>query len=469
VYSLAAVAPNDIWAVGYYWLSGQRHTTMILHWDGSAWSVVPSPNASSFDNHLFAVDALAANDIWAVGRYMEISGRWLTLTLHWEGSAWSIVPSPNVSSINNHLLSVSMLSSSDGWAAGFLCPHGNCFEGHFSSQTEELFILHWDGSAWSIMESPKLDADFAFFKDVLAASPGNVWAVGGYGSNDDPKSLVMRWDGSAWELYTAPSPSESCCPLLDSVTALPNGDMWAVGDYHFPAHIVFRTLAAYYPASCGVTVTPTPLSSTATATRTPIPPTLTATSPPAATSTPTSIPATGTPLAATATSTATNTATNTGVPTSTSTDTPTPPVPTQTPTSCSIIFSDVPEGSTFHTPVRCLACRGILGGYSDGTFRPGDPVTRGQIAKIVSNAAGWSDVPAGQSFEDAQPEHTFYLWIERMFSRGIINGYPCGGPGEPCNPPGGRPYFRPAAATTRGQTAKIVSNAFFPECASAQR
>jgi hypothetical protein len=119
----------------------------------------------------------------------------------------------------------------------------------------------------------------------------------------------------------------------------------------------------------------------------------------------------------------------------------------------------VPPTHTFYPFIRCLACRGIISGYADGTFRPGNNITRGQLSKIVSNAAGFSDTPPGQTFEDVPTNHTFWLWIERMSSRGIISGYPCGGAGEPCVPPLDRPYFRPGSDATRGQISKIVSNA----------
>jgi hypothetical protein len=129
----------------------------------------------------------------------------------------------------------------------------------------------------------------------------------------------------------------------------------------------------------------------------------------------------------------------------------------------------VPEGSTFYDFIRCLACRGIVNGYADGSFRPGNNVTRGQLSKIVSNAAGFSDPPGAQIFEDVQPGSTFYDFVQRLANRGYIGGYACGGPGEPCVPPGNRPYFRPGNNATRGQIAKIVSNsAGFTEPAGAQ-
>jgi poly(hydroxyalkanoate) depolymerase family esterase len=121
--------------------------------------------------------------------------------------------------------------------------------------------------------------------------------------------------------------------------------------------------------------------------------------------------------------------------------TPTPtliPIATATPTACPIQFSDVPSDNTFYSYVRCLACRGIVSGYGDGTFKPDAPVTRGQLAKIVSGAAGFSDPVSGQTFADVPAGSTFYAYIERLASRQVMSGYPCGGPGEDCDPRRGR-------------------------------
>jgi S-layer homology domain len=108
----------------------------------------------------------------------------------------------------------------------------------------------------------------------------------------------------------------------------------------------------------------------------------------------------------------------------------------------------------------CLACRGIVSGYGDGKFAPDNLVTRGQLAKIVSNAAGISGTPTGQTYEDVPPTQPFFEWIEKLSARGYMSGYPCTpGPGpEPCLP-SGRPYFRPYNNATRAQTAKIVASA----------
>jgi poly(hydroxyalkanoate) depolymerase family esterase len=132
--------------------------------------------------------------------------------------------------------------------------------------------------------------------------------------------------------------------------------------------------------------------------------------------------------------------------------------PTPTAIPCAVSFPDVPQGSTFYTYVQCLACRGILGGFSDGTFKPGSNVTRGQLSKIVANAALFNWPVAGQTFEDVPPGSTYYHFIEMLNARQVIGGYACGGPGEPCGE-GNRPYFRPNGTASRGQIAKIVSEA----------
>jgi hypothetical protein len=147
--------------------------------------------------------------------------------------------------------------------------------------------------------------------------------------------------------------------------------------------------------------------------------------------------------------------------------------PTATPTQgpCWWCARDVPSNSTFYLYITNLLYQRVVSGYPCGGpnepcvppgnypyYRPGANITRGQIAKIVALSAGYPETPTGQKFQDVPPTHTFYVWIEQLSNRGLINGYPCGGPGEPCGP-GNLPYFRPGNLVTRGQLAKIVANA----------
>jgi subtilisin-like proprotein convertase family protein len=142
------------------------------------------------------------------------------------------------------------------------------------------------------------------------------------------------------------------------------------------------------------------------------------------------------------------------------------PSPTSSPTPLAVSFIDVPPGSTFYPYVQWMASNGFVRGYDCGApgepcpgqyFRPGANVTRGQLLKMVVNATAWGlRNPKQPTFADVPRDGTFYLFVETAYANGVINGYPCGGPGEPCDP-GNRPYFRPGNNITRGQLSKVIA------------
>jgi hypothetical protein len=154
-------------------------------------------------------------------------------------------------------------------------------------------------------------------------------------------------------------------------------------------------------------------------------------------------------------------------------DTPTIPLPVgtsvPTATACAIQYTDVCLGNPFYIYVRCLSCQGIVGGYTSSPpcvsgapcFLPSNNVTRGQLAKFVSNAAGYDDTipPEQQSFTDVPHSSPFWLYVERAHAHGVIGGYTSS---PPC--PGGAPCFLPSRNVTRGQISKFISIAFFPDC-----
>ena len=97
-------------------------STLILHWDGASWSVVPSPNVGSLGNHLEGVAAVSADDVWAVGtRFKLIDGIFVPvpLVLHWDGSVWSVVPAPGRGTPRNGVLGgVLAVGPHEVWSAG---------------------------------------------------------------------------------------------------------------------------------------------------------------------------------------------------------------------------------------------------------------------------------------------------------------------------------------------------------------
>lgn len=206
---VAAASAEDIWAVGYYHdpaVTGYR--TLILHWDGASWAVVPSPNPG-LTNSLSGVTVVPAADVWAVGT----TGGRQSLILHWDGRSWDVVSSPDVGEYS-FLMGVTAVSANDVWAVGYY---------HDAGRGAQSLILHWDGTAWSSVPSQGSQ-----LTGVAAISADDVWAVGysrsyfsGY------LSLILHWDGTSWRVV--PSPDAGEYGQLNGVATVSADDVWAVG------------------------------------------------------------------------------------------------------------------------------------------------------------------------------------------------------------------------------------------------
>ena len=61
----SAVSSTDIWSVGYYQSPESSDHPMTEHWNGTAWSFVPSPDPSGGGySFLYGVVAIASDDVW---------------------------------------------------------------------------------------------------------------------------------------------------------------------------------------------------------------------------------------------------------------------------------------------------------------------------------------------------------------------------------------------------------------------
>jgi hypothetical protein len=272
LYAVDANSANDVWAVGSYANIGGFFQTLVLHWDGTSWNVIPSPNVSGANNELYGVMALGPNNVWAVGYWGHSSFGFSTLVEHWDGSNWSIVTSANPSG-DNFLSAVSATSANDVWAVGRS-------RNPFTLMTTTL-IEHWDGNSWSQVLSFGVEPESAAY-GVAAVSPGDAWAVGDGGG----LALIGRWNGSGWSVF----PSPTVTGRLLAATAITACDVWAVG-LRYEEGVGFLTLNEHFTSQgCG-TPSPTPSpsttatpTSTATPSVTPSPqPTATATARPTST------------------------------------------------------------------------------------------------------------------------------------------------------------------------------------------
>jgi hypothetical protein len=228
-----ALSSSDAWAVGEYIDSGSTHHTLVEHWNGAAWSVVVSPDVSGADgSSLFGVSAVSASDVWAVGSSPN-SGITSTLVEHWNGSAWSIVASPNPGSLTSGLVGVSALAANDVWAVGF-DDNGGGFQ---------TLIEHWNGTTWSQVASVSPTSPSSL-NSMVAVSTNNAWAVGSSGSGDAERTLVEHWNGSSWSRVGSPNGTTFQGNALEAVAAMSATSVLAVGFQHVGPGI--QTLAERY-------------------------------------------------------------------------------------------------------------------------------------------------------------------------------------------------------------------------------
>ncbi len=226
--SIDCVSASDCWAVGYA-RDGQGGLarTLTEHWDGNTWTVIPSPNVprgsdNGANNFLYGVDCVSSSDCWAVGFYFSLGGN-ATLILHWDGAAWSVVPSPSTGTNHwNHLLGVTCASASDCFAVGYNTGPTNT--------TRQIMIARWNGVAWSLSTALGLpSAQNAELFGATCPSESNCWAVGYYTNGGISQPLIERWDGAAWLPFPSPSLTPTSSSLLLGVTCNSPTDCWAVG------------------------------------------------------------------------------------------------------------------------------------------------------------------------------------------------------------------------------------------------
>ena len=207
-----AISSSDVWAVGSFADSSGQQNTLALHWDGSQWSQVPSFSPAGTFSQFRAVRALSTNDVWAVGSSFSNATGFQTLIEHWNGTQWTVVPSPNPggSSTSNTLLGLAVTSTSNAWAVGTSS----------TATADHTLILHWNGTSWKQVASPSPTADNGLF-GVAATSASNAWAVGFTGTS----TLILAWNGNKWARVPSPAGDQ-----LNSVVGTSASNAWAVGD-----------------------------------------------------------------------------------------------------------------------------------------------------------------------------------------------------------------------------------------------
>ena len=246
---VSCTSPSFCVAVGVYQTGGVSsvNQTLVETWDGASWAVVTSPDTSPSEfNSLDAVSCTSPTWCVAVGNYDDTTPL-QTLVESWDGTAWSITPSPNSSTSEiNYLSGVSCLSTTSCEAVGV----------HFTSTNPVPLAESWNGATWTIEPTPAPGSNGDALISVSCTAPDSCVAVGTVGVIDPPApggvkafdvpghsgqtahipvtitTLVETWDGSTWSVTPSPNTSAENNSLQDVACSLANGCV-AVG-FQYP-------------------------------------------------------------------------------------------------------------------------------------------------------------------------------------------------------------------------------------------
>jgi hypothetical protein len=251
--SVAGVASNDVWAVGaQYGPSFGFGESLIEHWDGSSWTIIDSPTSMVQHTALTGVTALASNDVWAVGQGVGAHHS-DALVEHWDGSSWSVVSSPAFTGVP--VDGISADASNDIWAFGLA---STFFGGPFNGPA----ALHFDGTSWTaIPMQTQVGPGDRLSWGLTALSPTDVWAVGSaFDAYEHPRAAIAHWDGASWQDVPSPVVTGVNMSQLASVAAISPTDIWAVGESGDEGSLTFFTLTEHWDGtSWSIIPSPNPL------------------------------------------------------------------------------------------------------------------------------------------------------------------------------------------------------------------
>ncbi len=207
--SVSAVSPTDAWTVGSFYPPGQGGNVlaaMAEHFDGTRWTEYPLPDVGLNENSLLGVSELPSGETWAVGYFVNAHYKQRTLIEHYDGSTWNVVPSPSPGDEQNILYGVAAISSSDAWAVGGT---------QGASGVWHTLAEHWNGNKWKVVPTVDAGASGNVFYAVSAVSSTSVFATGQLAGTSFPgTALVEQWDGAQWNLVSSPTdPGGTDLPL----------------------------------------------------------------------------------------------------------------------------------------------------------------------------------------------------------------------------------------------------------------
>jgi hypothetical protein len=229
LYGVSCTSASACTAVGVYY-TGSYFQTLIEKWNGTTWSIVPSPNTTTTqDNGLSGVSCTSASACTAAGGY-DTGTSEQTLVEQWDGTNWSIVPSPNTSTTqDNDLYGVSCTSASACTAVGE----------YYTGSYDQTLIEQWNGTTWSIVASPNTTTtqDNVLYGVSCTSASASACTAAGYASNGSyQQTLIEEWNGTTWSIVPSPNTTTAQDNVLSGVSCTSASACTAAGYYYTGSH-----------------------------------------------------------------------------------------------------------------------------------------------------------------------------------------------------------------------------------------
>jgi hypothetical protein len=205
----SASACIAVGSADYPTVHGLHQGTVAERWDGTSWSIQPTPNPTGAKGGaLIGVSCTSPTACTAVGSFYDSANAEVTLAERWNGTSWTVQTTPKPF---NKFSGVSCTSATVCTAVG------------------DGFAERWNGTSWSV-ESSSLSGNV---NGVSCTSPTACTAVGSfYNSANAQVTLAERWSGTSWTVQTTPNPTGAYKPELDGVSCTSPTACTAVGFYY---------------------------------------------------------------------------------------------------------------------------------------------------------------------------------------------------------------------------------------------
>ena len=223
---LSCAGPRWCTAVGYSFTARSVQTALAEAWNGRTWTIQPTPPpAGNGGAGLDSVSCMSPDSCMAVGAFAKpgLSAQSQPLAEYWNGSTWSIVPTPNPQAENgSSLVGISCTAAS-------ACTAGGDYD--YADIAQSIFALRWNGTKWVMQRQPTpIGPNFNSDNAVSCTAASSCTTVGLLtNGGNQAETLAETWNGVRWTIQHTPNPAGNNGAALQGLSCARSSECTSVG------------------------------------------------------------------------------------------------------------------------------------------------------------------------------------------------------------------------------------------------